>query len=68
MKAFASKAVGDGIAIRPTGNLVVSPANGTLVKIFGTNHAFCLETEDGAEVVVHIGIDTVKLNGQGLNV
>lgn len=64
-EAFASKAVGDGIAIRPTGNLVVSPANGTLVKIFGTNHAFCLETEDGAEVVVHIGIDTVKLNGQG---
>lgn len=64
-EAFASRSVGDGIAIRPTGNLVVSPANGTLVKIFGTNHAFCLETEDGAEVVVHIGIDTVKLNGQG---
>ncbi|SFC39220.1 PTS N-acetyl glucosamine transporter subunit IIABC [Pragia fontium] len=64
-EAFASKAVGEGIAIRPTGKIVVAPANGTLVKIFGTNHAFCLETENGAEVVVHIGIDTVKLDGNG---
>ncbi len=64
-EAFASGAVGDGIAIRPTDKIVVAPANGTLVKIFGTNHAFCLETEDGAEVVVHIGIDTVKLEGKG---
>lgn len=64
-EAFASKAVGEGVAIRPTDKMVVSPANGTIVKIFNTNHAFCLETETGAEVVVHIGIDTVKLNGQG---
>ncbi len=64
-EAFASKAVGDGVAIRPTDKMVVSPANGTIVKIFNTDHAFCLETETGAEIVVHIGIDTVKLNGQG---
>lgn len=44
--------------------MVVSPANGTIVA-FNTDHAFCLETETGAEIVVHIGIDTVKLNGQG---
>ncbi|PSH23477.1 PTS N-acetyl glucosamine transporter subunit IIABC [Yersinia pseudotuberculosis] len=64
-EAFASKAVGEGVAIRPTEKMVVSPANGTIVKIFNTGHAFCLETETGAEIVVHIGIDTVKLNGQG---
>ncbi|CNK15541.1 N-acetylglucosamine-specific PTS transporter subunit IIBC [Yersinia enterocolitica] len=64
-EAFASKAVGEGIAIRPTDKTVVAPANGTIVKIFNTDHAFCLETETGAEIVVHIGIDTVKLNGQG---
>ncbi|CFR13144.1 PTS system N-acetylglucosamine-specific transporter subunit IIABC [Yersinia frederiksenii] len=64
-EAFASKAVGEGVAIRPTDKTVVSPANGTIVKIFNTDHAFCLETETGAEIVVHIGIDTVKLNGQG---
>lgn len=64
-EAFASKAVGDGIAVKPTDKTVVSPAAGTIVKIFNTNHAFCLETEKGAEIVVHMGIDTVALNGQG---
>ncbi|MBB1200153.1 PTS N-acetyl glucosamine transporter subunit IIABC [Enterobacteriaceae bacterium 89] len=64
-EAFASKAVGDGVAVKPTEKMVVSPAAGTIVKIFNTNHAFCLETEKGAEIVVHMGIDTVALNGQG---
>ncbi|MBU3892981.1 N-acetylglucosamine-specific PTS transporter subunit IIBC [Serratia sp. Tan611] len=64
-EAFASKAVGDGVAIRPTDSTVVAPADGTVVKIFNTNHAFCLETDKGVELVVHMGIDTVALNGQG---
>jgi len=64
-EAFASKAVGDGVAVIPTEKLVVSPAAGTIVKIFNTNHAFCLETEKGAEIVVHMGIDTVALGGKG---
>ncbi|TCC14943.1 PTS N-acetyl glucosamine transporter subunit IIABC [Kosakonia quasisacchari] len=64
-EAFASKAVGDGVAVKPTDKIVVSPAVGTIVKIFNTNHAFCLETEKGAEIVVHMGIDTVALGGQG---
>ncbi|HAU5051034.1 TPA: PTS N-acetyl glucosamine transporter subunit IIABC [Klebsiella michiganensis] len=64
-EAFASKAVGDGVAVKPTDKIVVAPAAGTVVKIFNTNHAFCLETENGAEIVVHMGIDTVALNGQG---
>ncbi|MCT7474410.1 PTS N-acetyl glucosamine transporter subunit IIABC [Escherichia coli] len=63
-EAFASKAVGDGVAVKPT-EIVVSPAAGTIVKIFNTNHAFCLETEKGAEIVVHMGIDTVALEGKG---
>ena len=64
-EAFASKAVGDGVAVKPTEKTVVSPAAGTVVKIFNTNHAFCLETDKGAEIVVHMGIDTVALGGQG---
>jgi len=64
-EAFASGAVGEGLAIRPTSKTVVAPANGVIVKFFNTNHAFCLETKSGAEVVVHIGLDTVALNGQG---
>ena len=64
-EAFASKAVGDGVAVKPTDKIVVSPAAGTIVKIFNTNHAFCLETVKGAEIVVHMGIDTVALEGKG---
>lgn len=64
-EAFASKAVGDGVAVKPTEKTVVSPAAGTVVKIFNTNHAFCLETDKGAEIVVHMGIDTVALGGEG---
>ncbi|HBQ6166636.1 PTS N-acetyl glucosamine transporter subunit IIABC [Klebsiella pneumoniae] len=64
-EAFASKAVGDGIAVKPTSKIVVAPAAGTVVKIFNTNHAFCLETNNGAEIVVHMGIDTVALEGKG---
>lgn len=64
-EAFASKAVGDGVAVKPTDKTVVSPAAGTIVKIFNTNHAFCLETEKGAEIVVHMGIDTVALGEIG---
>lgn len=64
-EAFASKAVGDGVAVRPLDKVVVAPANGTVVKIFNTNHAFCMETDEGVEVVVHMGIDTVALEGKG---
>lgn len=64
-EAFASKAVGDGLAILPSGSTVVSPLSGTVVKIFATHHAFCLESECGAEVVVHMGLDTVALEGNG---
>jgi PTS system N-acetylglucosamine-specific IIC component len=63
--AFASGAVGQGLAIRPTGKLVVAPCDGTLVSIFKTNHAFAMVTDAGAEIIVHIGVETVKLGGQG---
>lgn len=62
---FAEKIVGDGIAIRPTGNKMVAPCNGVIGKIFETNHAFSLESDTGIELFVHFGIDTVELKGQG---
>ncbi|QHM70273.1 PTS system N-acetylglucosamine-specific EIICBA component [Mixta intestinalis] len=64
-EAFASKAVGEGVAIKPTDKTVVAPLAGTVVKIFNTNHAFCLESTDGVEIVVHMGLDTVALEGKG---
>lgn len=62
---FAEKIVGDGIAIRPTGNKMVAPCDGEIGKIFETNHAFSLESDTGVELFVHFGIDTVELKGQG---
>ncbi|MGV3002463.1 PTS glucose transporter subunit IIA [Vibrio sp.] len=62
---FAEKIVGDGIAIKPNGDKMVAPVNGTIGKIFETNHAFSIESDDGIELFVHFGIDTVELKGEG---
>lgn len=62
---FAEKIVGDGIAIKPSGNKMVAPVDGKIGKIFETNHAFSIESENGIELFVHFGIDTVELKGEG---
>lgn len=62
---FAEKILGDGIAIRPTGSKIVAPCDGTLGKIFETNHAFVIESDSGVELFIHFGIDTVALKGAG---
>lgn len=62
---FAEKIVGDGIAIKPSGNKIVAPIAGTIGKIFETNHAFSIESDNGIELFVHFGIDTVELKGEG---
>ncbi|EXI62349.1 PTS glucose transporter subunit IIA [Mannheimia granulomatis] len=64
---FSEKIVGDGVAIRPSGDTIVAPVNGTIGKIFETNHAFSIESEDGVELFVHFGIDTVELKGEGFS-
>lgn len=62
---FAEKIVGDGVAIKPSGNRIVAPLNGKIGKIFETNHAFAIESDEGIELFVHFGIDTVELKGEG---
>ncbi|MGP1954399.1 MAG: PTS glucose transporter subunit IIA [Arsenophonus sp. NC-QC1-MAG3] len=62
---FSKKIVGDGIAIKPTGNKIVAPVDGIIGKIFETNHAFSIESDNGIELFVHFGIDTVELKGKG---
>ena len=62
---FAEKIVGDGIAIKPTGNKMVAPVDGTIGKFFETNHAFSIVSDSGVELFVHFGIDTVELKGEG---
>lgn len=63
--AFASKSLGDGIAIKPSGSRVVAPCDGTVTVITPTKHAFGITGEDGLELMIHIGIDTVELKGEG---
>ena len=62
---FSQKMAGDGIAIDCTGNVVVAPSNGVLSFIFKTNHAFGMRLDNGIELMVHVGLDTVSLAGQG---
>ena len=62
---FAEKIVGDGIAIKPSGNKIVAPCAGVISKIFETNHAFAMHTDSGLELFIHCGIDTVELKGEG---
>ncbi|MEH0876208.1 PTS beta-glucoside transporter subunit IIABC [Pectobacterium cacticida] len=63
-ETFASGLLGQGIAIKPRSGRAVSPVDGTVISLFKTQHAIGLESEEGIEVLIHIGIDTVKLNGQ----
>ena len=62
---FAEKMAGDGIAIEPTGDTVVAPADGEVTLIFKTNHAFGLLLDNKVEVLVHVGLDTICLCGEG---
>lgn len=64
-EAFASRALGDGIAIEPTEGTLVAPADGEITTLFETGHAIGMTTADGAELLMHIGINTVKMRGQG---
>ncbi len=65
---FAEEILGKGVAVRPSEGVVVSPVNGTIVSIFDTGHAVGLRSEDGAEVLIHVGLDTVNLKGKYFSV
>lgn len=65
---FASRALGDGIAVDPADGLVCAPCDGTVTMIFPTGHAMGIASDSGFEVLIHAGIDTVKLNGEGFEV
>ncbi len=67
-KVFAEKIMGDGFAIIPTDNKVVSPVAGEIVTVAETAHAYGIRTADGLELIVHVGLETVALNGEGFDV
>lgn len=64
-QVFSGKMMGDGFAIEPVEGTVVSPVDGEIVNVFPTKHAIGIQSEGGKEILIHFGIDTVKLNGEG---
>jgi glucose-specific phosphotransferase system IIA component len=67
-EVFAQRILGDGLAVRPSDGEVVAPADGRIAKLFAGGHAIVVETADGVQVLVHVGIDTVRLRGRGFTV
>ncbi|MCC5892148.1 MAG: PTS glucose transporter subunit IIA [Exiguobacterium sp.] len=65
---FSEKMMGDGIAIVPTDGTVVAPVDGTIIQVAPTKHAIGLRSEDGAEILIHVGLDTVELAGSPFDV
>lgn len=65
---FAQKMIGDGYMVMPCSGTVFAPCDGTVAFVFPTKHAIGLKADDGMEIMLHIGVDTVKLNGQGFEV
>ena len=64
---FSSGAMGQGIAIKPTEGVVYAPADAEVTIAFATGHAYGLKTANGAEILIHVGIDTVSMNGEGFD-
>ena len=64
-EVFSAKMAGDGIAIMPIGDTFTAPIDGVITKIFSTNHAFSIKSKQDMEVLVHIGLETVALKGEG---
>lgn len=64
-EVFSSKMIGDGFAIDPKENILFSPVDGEIIQIFPTGHAIGIKTKEGLEILIHIGIDTVNLKGDG---
>ncbi|KHD85410.1 PTS sugar transporter subunit IIA [Heyndrickxia ginsengihumi] len=65
---FSEKMMGDGIAIDPVEGKILSPVEGRIVQIFPTKHAIGIQAKNGVELLIHIGLETVSLNGEGFNI
>lgn len=62
---FSQKMMGDGFAVKPTNGLMISPVDGQVISVFPTKHAISLADNNGREILIHVGLDTVTLKGEG---
>jgi glucose PTS system EIICBA or EIICB component len=67
-EVFSQKMMGDGIAVQPTSGDVYSPVDGEIVDVFPTKHAITLRSDEGAELLIHLGLETVNLKGEGFEI
>lgn len=66
-RVFSTKMMGDGFAVQPDSNKIVAPVSGTIVSLPESLHAFGIETPDNKQILVHIGLETVRLKGKGFH-
>ncbi len=66
-KVFANRLLGEGVGFRFHGNHIFAPCDGTVVMVAATKHAIGIQAENGVEILIHVGLDTVNLNGEGLH-
>ena len=64
-ETFASEMLGATVAVEPADGKIVAPCDGEVINIFDTGHAVCIATQGGGELLIHVGVDTVKLEGKG---
>lgn len=64
-ETFASEMLGTTVAVEPEDGRIVAPCDGEVLNVFDTGHAVCLTTQSGGELLIHVGVDTVKLEGKG---
>lgn len=67
-EVFSNKIMGDGFAIKSNDGIIVSPVDGTVEMVFDTKHAVGLKADNGLEILIHLGVDTVNLKGEGFEV
>lgn len=67
-EVFSQKMMGEGVAVYPEDNIICSPVNGQILQVFKTKHAILLKSSEGLEIIIHIGLETVNLDGEGFEV
>ena len=64
-EVFSEKILGDGAAIVPEENIIVSPVDGQIVQLADAGHVYCIKSDDGLDILIHVGVDTIGMRGKG---